>query len=123
DLSWTSALDPKTGKPIEFDPKLGVKKYVPYARAMRGDGMKRTCPTWHGGVARQPVAYNPVKKIAYGVGVEGCFTQNGAKAAFKSADGGLDRQKFQKRTYTTDLYYRSAPPHHTGKPKGAAQRN
>ena len=30
--------------------------------ALRGDGMKRTCPTWHGGVAHQPTAYNPVKQ-------------------------------------------------------------
>jgi hypothetical protein len=37
----------------------------------------RTCPTWHGGVAYQPTAYNPVKQIAYGVGAEGCFSGNG----------------------------------------------
>jgi alcohol dehydrogenase (cytochrome c) len=86
---------------------------VPEARALRGDGMKRTCPTWHGGVAHQPVTYNPVKKIAYGVGVEGCFTQNGAAAAFKSPDGGLDRQKFEKRTYTSDLYYGSVTAYDT----------
>jgi alcohol dehydrogenase (cytochrome c) len=67
--------------------------------------MKRTCPTWHGGVAHQPTAYNPVKQIAYGVGAEGCFSQNGAAAAFKGPDGGLDRVKFEKRAYTSDLYY------------------
>jgi alcohol dehydrogenase (cytochrome c) len=74
---------------------------------LRGDGMKRACPTWHGGVAHQPVAYNPVKKIAYGVGIEGCFTQNGAMVAYKSPDGGIDTQKSEKRTYTSDLYYGS----------------
>jgi alcohol dehydrogenase (cytochrome c) len=67
--------------------------------------MKRTCPTWHGGVAHQPTAYNPVKHIAYGVGAEGCFSQNGSTAAFKGPEGGLDRQKFSKRNYTSDLYY------------------
>jgi alcohol dehydrogenase (cytochrome c) len=46
-------------------------------RALRGDGQKRTCPTWHGGVAHQPLAFSPVKNIAYGVGTEGCFSQNG----------------------------------------------
>jgi alcohol dehydrogenase (cytochrome c) len=113
DLNWTKGLDPKTGKPIEYDPKLDVQAYVPEARSLRGDGMKRTCPTWHGGVAHQPVAYNPVKKIAYGVGTEGCFTQNGAAAAFKSPDGGLDRPKFEKRTYTSDLYYGSVTAYDT----------
>ena len=38
DLNWTKGLDPKTGKPIEYDPGLDVQKYVPEASAMRGDG-------------------------------------------------------------------------------------
>ena len=33
DLNWTKGLDPKTGKPIEYDPKLDVQTYVPEARA------------------------------------------------------------------------------------------
>jgi alcohol dehydrogenase (cytochrome c) len=105
DLNWTKGLDPKTGKPLEYDPKLDVQTYMPEARAMRGDGMKRACPTWHGGVAHQPTAYNPVKQIAYGVGTEGCFSQNGAEVKFKSANGGLDPRNSEKRTYTSDLYY------------------
>jgi alcohol dehydrogenase (cytochrome c) len=113
DLNWTKGLDPKTGKPIEYDPKLDVQTYVPEARALRGDPMKRACPTWHGGVAHQPMAYNPVKKIAYGVGIEGCFTQPGAAAAFKGPDGGLDRPKFEKRPYTSDLYYGSVTAYDT----------
>jgi alcohol dehydrogenase (cytochrome c) len=105
DLNWTKGLDPKTGKPAEYDPKLDVQVYLPEARALRGDGMKRTCPTWHGGVAHQPPAYNPVKHLAYGVGAEGCFSQNGAKVAFKGPDGGIDAKASEKRTYTSDLYY------------------
>jgi alcohol dehydrogenase (cytochrome c) len=107
ELNWTKGLDPKTGMPAEYDPKLDVQKYRPEARAVRTDASvtKRTCPTWHGGVAHQPTAYNPVKHIAYGVGAEGCFSQNGSTAAFKGPEGGLDRQKFSKRTYSSDLYY------------------
>jgi alcohol dehydrogenase (cytochrome c) len=93
DLNWTKGLDPKTGKPIEYDPGLDVQKYVPEARALRGDPMKRTCPIWHGGVSYQPTS------------AEGCFSGNGAAAAFKGPDGGLDRSKSQKRTYISDLYY------------------
>jgi alcohol dehydrogenase (cytochrome c) len=107
DLTWTKGLDPKTGKPIEYDPKLDVQTYVAAARPMPGDPTKRSCPTWHGGVAHQPTAYNPVKQIAYGVGAEGCSSWNGSTAAFKGPDGGLDRAKFGKRTYTSDLYYGS----------------
>jgi alcohol dehydrogenase (cytochrome c) len=105
DLNWTKGLDPKTGKPLEYNPKLDVQTYVPAARSLRGDGMKRTCPTWHGGVAHQPTAYNPIKHIAYGVGAEGCFSQNGAKVAFKGPNGGIDEKASEKRTFTSDLYY------------------
>jgi len=105
ELNWTKGLDPKTGKPLEYDPSLAVQRYVPAARPLRGDPMSRACPTWHGGVAHQPAAFNPVKNIAYGVGAEGCFTQNGAAVAFKSREGGIDPQRGDKRTFTSDLYY------------------
>ena len=84
DLNWTKGIDPKTGKPLDYNPKLDVQIYNPEARALRGDGKKRACPTWHGGVAHQPLAFNPVKNIAYGVGTEGCFTQNGAAVGVRS---------------------------------------
>src|SRR6266849_3524810 len=107
DLNWTKGLDPETGKPAEYNPKLDVQVYNPVARALRGDPEKRTCPTWHGGVAHQPTAYNPVKHIAYGVGIEGCFSQNGAAVAFLSPNGGIDQKNSEKRTYNSDLYYGS----------------
>jgi alcohol dehydrogenase (cytochrome c) len=105
DLNWTKGIDQKTGKPVEYSPKLDVQFYNEEARALRGDGMKRTCPTWHGGVAHQPLAYNPVKGIAYGVGTEGCFSQNGAAVGVLSKDGGVDTKASQPRKYTSDLYY------------------
>jgi alcohol dehydrogenase (cytochrome c) len=105
DLNWTKGIDQKTGKPVEYSPAFDVQKYNEEARALRGDGMKRTCPTWHGGVAHQPLAYNPVKGIAYGVGTEGCFSQNGAAVGVLSKDGGVDTKTSQPRKYTSDLYY------------------
>jgi alcohol dehydrogenase (cytochrome c) len=105
DLNWTKGIDPETGKPLEYNPRLDVQTYNPEARALRGDGTKRTCPTWHGGVAHQPTAYNPVKHIAYGVGIEGCFSANGVETAFLSPEGGIDDKKSGKRTLNSDLYY------------------
>jgi alcohol dehydrogenase (cytochrome c) len=107
DLNWTAGLDPVTGKPVDYDPNLDVQIYNPEARAMRSDRdrMKRACPTWHGGVAHQPIAFNPIKQIAYGVGTEGCFSQNGAEMASLSPEGGLDRQASERREYTSELYY------------------
>src|SRR5438874_3509490 len=105
DLNWTKGIDQKTGKPVEYSKNLDVQFYNEEARALRGDGMKRTCPTWHGGVAHQPLAYNPVKGIAYGVGTEGCFSQNGAAVGVLSKEGGVDNKASQPRKYTSDLYY------------------
>jgi alcohol dehydrogenase (cytochrome c) len=105
DLNWTKGINQKTGKPVEYSAAFDVQKYNEEARALRGDGMKRTCPTWHGGVAHQPLAYNPVKGIAYGVGTEGCFSQNGAAVGVLSKDGGVDNKTSQPRKYTSDLYY------------------
>jgi alcohol dehydrogenase (cytochrome c) len=107
DLNWTKGLDPETGKPVEYNPKLDVQIYNAEARALRGDPMKRTCPTWHGGIAHQPTSYNPVKHIAYGVGTEGCYSQTGHTVAFLSPEGGIDEKNTTKRTYTSDLYYGS----------------
>ena len=107
DLNWTAGLDPVTGMPLEYDPNLDVQIYNPEARALRADRdvMKRTCPTWHGGVAHQPPAYNPVKHIAYGVGTEGCFSQTGAAMAPASPDGDIDRDASERRRTDSDLYY------------------
>ena len=107
DLNWTAGIDPVTGKPVDYDPNLDVQIYNPEARALRTDRdlMKRACPTWHGGVAHQPLAFNPIKRIAYGVGTEGCFSQTGATVASLSPDGGLDRAASQRREYTSELYY------------------
>jgi alcohol dehydrogenase (cytochrome c) len=109
DLNWTAGLDPVSGLPIEYDPDLDVQIYNPEARALRSDQdvMKRTCPTWHGGVAHQPLAYNPVKQIAYGVGTEGCFSQNGAAMAPASANGDIDPVASERRRTDSDLYYGS----------------
>ena len=107
ELNWTAGINQDTGRPVEYDPNLDVQIYNPEARALRADRdrMKRACPTWHGGVADQPLAYNPVKQIAYGVGTEGCFSQNGAAVVPLSPEGGVDRESSERREYSSDLYY------------------
>jgi alcohol dehydrogenase (cytochrome c) len=51
------------------------------------------------------MAYNPVKGIAYAVGTEGCFSQNGASVGSLGKDGGIDNKTSQRRTFSSDLYY------------------
>ncbi|MBT4711671.1 MAG: PQQ-binding-like beta-propeller repeat protein [Alphaproteobacteria bacterium] len=77
ELNWTAGLDPKTGKPIEYDPSLTLQTYIPEARGFRVRGDRANpefmaCPTMLGGVRWQPPAYNPVKQIAYVAAAEGC---------------------------------------------------
>ena len=109
DLNWTAGLDPVSGRPVDYDPNLDVQTYNPEARALRADRdrMKRACPTWHGGIAHQPTAFNPEKGISYGVGTEGCFSQSGAEVVSRSPEGGVDREASERREYTSDLYYGS----------------
>jgi alcohol dehydrogenase (cytochrome c) len=121
DVNWTKGINPKTGMPIEYDPKLDVQIYNREARALRGDGPKRACPTWHGGISHQPTAFNPVKNIAYGAGTEGCFTQNGAEVRYIPGGGDIDEKASDKRTYTSDLYYGSVTAFDTTKYKVVAK--
>jgi alcohol dehydrogenase (cytochrome c) len=112
ELNWTKGLDPKTGMPVEYDPKLDVQKYCRRRHACRRDGMKRTCPTWHGGVAtsRRPTIRSSTSPMA---SARRLLHPEWSTAAFKSPEGGLDREKFSKRTYTSDLYYGSITAYDT----------
>ena len=109
ELTWTAGLNAETGMPLDYDPNLDVQIYNEEARALRSDRdeMKRACPTWHGGVAHQPTAFNPEKGIAYGTGTEGCFSQTGARVASLGPEGGVDTANSERREYTSDLYYGS----------------
>jgi alcohol dehydrogenase (cytochrome c) len=101
ELNWTKGIDPKTGKPIEYQPGLAIQPYIPATRTLRGDPAERVCPTWHGGLAHQPPAYNPVKRVVYSVGTEGCYTQTGG-TGIDPRTGGM-----AGRAFNSDLYYGS----------------
>ncbi len=85
-LDWTAGIDPKTGKPVEYDPSLDLQTYIPEHRATRAR-QASACPTILGGLRWQPPAYNPVKMIAYGAGTEGC-SQITVQALDPLPDGG-----------------------------------
>ena len=72
-VNWTAGIDPKTGKPLEYDAALAVQKYVPEFRMLRGEPQGPViCPHRLGGVRWQPPAYNPDTKIAYVGSRDGC---------------------------------------------------
>jgi alcohol dehydrogenase (cytochrome c) len=71
-VTWTKGIDPKTGKPLDYDPAQNVQRYagVGVRRGKRGEEF---CP-WHSG---SPTFYPPTfdarRMIAYVAGAEGCF--------------------------------------------------
>lgn len=90
EVNWTAGIDPKTGKPVEYDPSLDVQLYVPEFRMVRGEEQgEPICPHRLGGVRWQPPAYNPDTMVSYIAGRDGCasFRNLPVKAL---PDGGID---------------------------------
>ena len=71
-LTWTTGLDPKTGKPLNYDPNSDIQIYSPGSHGMRGQAAGRTCPTNSGGKNWEPTAYNPELGLLYIPSIEGC---------------------------------------------------
>ncbi|MCC0025045.1 MAG: PQQ-binding-like beta-propeller repeat protein [Hyphomicrobiaceae bacterium] len=70
-LTWTKGIDPKTGKPLEYDPTKSLQTYAIGAITRAGE-TATTCPNIQGGTNFFPTAYNPNLGIAYAAGIEGC---------------------------------------------------
>jgi len=90
-VTWTSGIDPKTGKPVEYNPSLAVQTYIPATRTLRGDRNDQpACPNKLGGVRWQPPAYNPNTHMTYSAGLDGCITFY-IEPVTALAGGGIDR--------------------------------
>jgi alcohol dehydrogenase (cytochrome c) len=70
-VTWTKGIDPKSGKPVDYDPAKDVQTY---AHDWKGDAgvIKNACPDVHGGTNFWPHAYSPSTKLLYIAGNEGC---------------------------------------------------
>jgi alcohol dehydrogenase (cytochrome c) len=72
-LNWTTGLDPKTGRPLNYDPAKDVQEYIPGSHSSRARPNSNTlCPAHTGGKNWQPSAYNPELGLIYIPSVEGC---------------------------------------------------
>jgi alcohol dehydrogenase (cytochrome c) len=73
ELNWTTGLDPKTGRPLNYDPTKDVQEYTPgsHSNRQRPDG-NQLCPAHTGGKNWEPGAYNPELGLLYIPGIEGC---------------------------------------------------
>jgi alcohol dehydrogenase (cytochrome c) len=72
-VNWTKGLDPKTGRPLDYDPAGNVQYYVADSHGTRAKPKSaRLCPSISGGKNWQPSAYNPELGLLYIPSIEGC---------------------------------------------------
>ena len=74
-VTWTKGIDPKTGRPIDYDPAGNVQTYVENSHGTRAKPQSATlCPNIQGGKNWEPSAYNPELGLLYVPTIEGCNT-------------------------------------------------
>jgi alcohol dehydrogenase (cytochrome c) len=72
-MNWTTGLDPKTGRPLDYDPAGNVQYYVKDSHGTRAKPLSnRLCPTLMGGKNWEPSAYNPELGLLFVPSIEGC---------------------------------------------------
>jgi alcohol dehydrogenase (cytochrome c) len=70
-VTWTKGIDPKTGKPIDYDPTRGVQLYAGIGQ-LRGKPGQEACPWYSGSPTFFPPTFDAKRMIAYVSGAEGC---------------------------------------------------
>ena len=87
-MNWTNGLDPKTGKPVAYDPTKQIQNYGgPAVMQNRAGNVGTVCPVHTGGMNWEPSAYSPRANLIYVAGGEGC-NQHVTKAETGPADQG-----------------------------------
>jgi alcohol dehydrogenase (cytochrome c) len=72
-LNWTPGLDPKTGRPLNYDPAGNVQYYNENSHGTRArPESAKLCPSIQGGKNWEPTAYNPELGLLYIPSIEGC---------------------------------------------------
>ena len=75
-LNWTTGLDPKTGRPLNYNPNTDVQdiRAGQPRLAREAEASERLCPSHFGGKNWEPGAYNPELNLLYIPSIEGCNT-------------------------------------------------
>jgi alcohol dehydrogenase (cytochrome c) len=96
-LNWTPGLDPKTGKPLNYDPNADLQAYNPGSHPTRANPKGNPLCTSHfGGKNWEPSAYNPQLGVIYIPTIEGCNALETVEQKDFVADGGTvkPRERF-----------------------------
>ncbi len=96
ELNWTRGLDPKTGRPLDYDPGKDVQTYLEGTTATRAKPLGTRCPAVAGGKNWEPGAYNPQLRLIYIPSSEGCNQIEGVTQADFEDQGGTvkPRERF-----------------------------
>src|SRR6266851_2832080 len=72
-INWTTGIDQKTGKPLDYDPGKDLQTYSGIAiHTTPNDPVKKVCPTILGGNNYWPSSYSPKTKLLYVPALTGC---------------------------------------------------
>ena len=71
-VTWTKGIDPKTGKPLDYDPSKDLQIYAEPANVNADKVTRRVCPDQSGGNNYWPSSYSAKTKMLYIPSVEGC---------------------------------------------------
>ena len=77
-ITWTKGIDPKTGKPVDYNPNTPVQVYAGVG-VMREKPGQESCPWWNGSPTFFPPTMDAKKMIAYVAGAEGCISSTAVK--------------------------------------------
>src|SRR5215475_9844678 len=64
-INWTSGIDQKTGRPLDYDPKLDIQVYSGRQNMTRAEPTKLLCPSLSGGNNYFPPSYSKRTKLMY----------------------------------------------------------
>ena len=64
-VTWTKGIDPKTGKPVDYDPSKDLQIYAEPANVNADKVTRRVCPDQSGGNNYWPASYSPKTKTLY----------------------------------------------------------
>jgi alcohol dehydrogenase (cytochrome c) len=73
EMNWTPGLDPKTGRPLNYNPNADIQTYAEGSHGTRARPKSaKLCPAHIGGKNWEPSAYNPELGLMYIPSIEGC---------------------------------------------------
>jgi alcohol dehydrogenase (cytochrome c) len=78
-ITWTKGIDPKTGKPLDYNPNTPVQVYAGVG-VMREKPGQESCPWWNGSPTFFPPTLDAKRMIAYVAGAEGCIASTTVKS-------------------------------------------